>query len=115
MHLVDDRFIQPSQRRSVVIPVEMGADDHAFGHSPGIILLTYRRVLIRIAELVGKDRSFPVHLSGNSLNIRIQNQLARVEPETALRIVWAVNTIPIKLSGLNAHQINVPDATRALR
>ena len=53
----------------------------------------------------------PAQLTRDGLAVRVEQQLRRITPVTAVRRVRAVHAIPIVLARADARQVTVPDET----
>ena len=101
--------------RLSVPPIEGVIDHRRLRHSPRVIPKITRQIFVRVADHVTKHFVRPIHLAGDRLCVRIDEQLRAVETHPALRIVRAVNAIAVKLSRLDIRKKNVPDLVCLLR
>jgi hypothetical protein len=105
---VDDRLVVRDAWQVVTVPVEDRVDDHAHHH-------VGRRVGIvagcNIAKVVGEQCRVPVDPALDGLGVGVQEQLVGVEAVPAVRVVGAVNAVPVFLAGLDVRQVAVPHIT----
>ena len=106
VRLVDERRRIRRLRLAVARPVEERVDDDALHHVRGGVVVVAR---IRVAEVVAEQRLVPVDLAFDGLGVGVEQQLVRVEPLAALRVVVAVHAVAVALAGADRRQVRVPD------
>ena len=106
VRLVDDRVVVRDPRQRVVAPVEVRVDHDALGHEPGRVAGGHP---VRAVQLVAVQRRVPLDLPVDRLRVWVEQQLVRVEPVPAARLVPPVHPVPVPLAGLDAGQVPVPD------
>ncbi len=74
-------------------------DDDTFGYEAGVIPIVEGEVGLRITDPIPEQRVRPVDIAGNRLRVRIDQDLGWVESEADFRLVQAVDTVAIELSG----------------
>lgn len=106
VRLVDHRAVVVRTGTAVVTPVEVRID-HDRAHR------VRRRVevvaVVRLAERVAVDRLAPLDLPGDRTRVRVEEQLRRVAPLPALRLVRAVHPEAVALPRHHPGQIGMAD------
>ena len=108
MRLVDHRLVIRPPRRPVIRPVEVRVSHDIARHEGGAVAGADR---LRRADPVGEQGLVPLHLTRDGLAIRVEQQLRRIAPVTAVWRVRAVHAIPVVLTRADARQVAVPDET----
>ena len=111
--LVDDRLVPWRIGTTIAAPVEVRVDDdraRAVWRAVEIVL----RVL-RVLEMIGKDRLVPVPHAFDGLGVGIHQQLVRVAPLALLGCPWAVHAVAVALARPDLRQVDVPAERRDLR
>ena len=95
VRLVDHRLVVLVLRRPVVAPVEERVDDDGRHGVRGRVVVV---ALVRGVELVRVERRVAVDLPVDRLGVRVEQQLVRVAPVTARRVVRAVHAVAVPLA-----------------
>ena len=106
MRLVDHRLVIRRSRRPVTRPVEIRVGNDIARHERGAVAGADR---LRRAGPAGEQGLVPAHLARDGLAVRVEQQLRRIAPVTAVRRVRAVHAIPVALARADAGQVAVPD------
>src|SRR2546428_11207057 len=59
--LIEHGIMKRGKRRPVVLPIEAGNGDHAFGYSRGVVALIGLQILVGFAKFIAEDGSVPIH------------------------------------------------------
>ena len=109
MSLVNDRIMVGDVRVPVGAPVEVGVDHHRFHRVPGRVQRVHRRIVVRAFEPVGEQAFIAVDVAFDGIGVGVEQQLVRVAAQSPVRVVGAVDTVSVPLTGLDARQIVMPD------
>ena len=108
MRLIDHRLVIRRPRRPVTRPVEIRVDHDVARHERGAVAGADR---LRRAGPAGEQGLVPAHLARDGLAVRVEQQLRRIAPVTAVWRVRAVDAIPVMPARADAGQVAVPDET----
>ncbi len=111
VHLVDDRLVPRDARTHVVVvlPVEALVDDDALGHRRRVVdrvALEIRVVSVR--DVRQRAPRVEVDRAGDRLRVRVEQELARVEPVALRRRPAAVDAVRVVLPRADARHVPVP-------
>ena len=112
--LVDDRVAPAAAGRCVVLPVEAVVDDQALrDRGSGVLVVGLVVGVVRAVRGVRQDlRQAPVDLPLDRLRVRVDQELARVEPVAVVGLVGAVDAVAVALARMHAGQVAVPVVVR---
>ena len=109
MALVDHGLVPRNLRRAVTLPVERRIDHDALGHGAAGVAVVARQVLPGAAGGVAVHRIVPAHRPGDGPGVGVEDELGGIEAEALLRLVGAVDAVPVQLPGTGIGQIAVPN------
>src|SRR5262249_7864043 len=113
--LVDDG-VSPGNRRSTFFaPGEGFIDDHAFRYSTRVVAPVEREIGPRAAGAIPEMRVAPDQAPCELPRIRIDEELVRIETQSALGLIRAMNAVTVELSRHDIVEVAVPDLLGALR
>jgi len=104
--LIDDSLMPGDVGRRIVGPGEGSVDNRGQG-TVGSIIVIIEIVVVR--EAIAKHRLVPLHVSGHSFGIGVQDHLVSIESMTIVRLIWPVNSKAIQLSGATVRQVAMED------
>src|SRR5499433_1584353 len=113
--LVDDGVLPGDRRSTFFAPREGFVDDHAFRYSTRIVAPVEREVGARAARAIAKMRVAPDQTPCELPRIRIDEELVRIETQSALGLIRAVNAVTVELSRRDIVEVAVPDVLGAFR
>jgi hypothetical protein len=109
---VDHRPVPRDGGRAVAAPIERGVDHDPLRHAERAVRVVHDPVVPRLIERVGEGMGVPPNRSGQGARIRIDQQLGRVEPEPAGRLIGSVDPIAVVLARSDPVDVAVPDVIR---
>ncbi len=112
---VDDRVLPRDRGSEFFAPGKGFVDDHALRHSTRVVAPVEREVGSRAAGAIAEMRIAPDQAPCELLRIGIDEQLVRIEAQSALGMIRAVNPVTVQLSRCDIAKIAVPDILGALR
>ena len=110
--LVDEGRLERGARWRIVAPAERAVDHDRLGHERRRVALVGRPVLV--ADPIAEERVVPAHGSVQSLGVRVDEQLCRVEAVPVMRRIGPVHAVAVALAGARIGQVAVPDELAAL-
>src|SRR5260370_1769133 len=111
---IDHGLIPRRPRRAVIAPAELRFDDASQRREWRTVTFVEIRV-VACAMLIAIKRIVPAQVPADGLRVRIEYDFVRVEPMTPLRLVRAVNSVPVELPGPQVGQIDLPHFFSSLR
>src|ERR1700747_803649 len=112
---VDDRVWPGDRRAAFFTPCECLVDDPALRHSTRVVASVEREVGSRAAGAIPEMRVAPDESARELLGIGIDEQLVRIEAQSALGMISAVNPVTVELSRRDIIEVAVPDILGAFR
>src|SRR5262249_26132161 len=106
---VDDRVLPGDQRSTFFAPCEGFVDDHTLRHSSRVVSPVEREVGPRAARAIAEMRVTPDEAPGELPGIGIDEQFVRIEAQSALGGIRAVNRVTVELPRRNIIEVAVPD------
>src|SRR5262245_43794025 len=106
---VDDRVLPGDQRSTFFAPCEGFVDDHALWHSTRVVSPVEREVGPCAARAIAEMRVTPDKAPCELLGIGIDEQLVRIETQSPLGLIRAVNPVTVELSRRHIIEGAVPD------
>src|SRR5262245_2344213 len=106
---VDDRVLPGDRRSTFFAPCERFIDDHALWYSTSVVAPVEREVGARAAGAIAKMCVAPDEAPGELPSIGIDEQLVRIEAQSPLRVIRAVNPVTVELSRRNIIEVAMPD------
>jgi len=100
VQLVEDGALGRVPRRTIVAPVVRGVHHERAWGTRGAVLFVDRHLVT--AERIREHRRAPPNLARQRPGVRVGQQLRRIAPQPARRIVWAMHPEPIGLAGADA-------------
>ncbi len=88
------------------VPVEIGIDDHAFGHERRAVALVEGEVVAGF-HLVAEHRRIPFQRPGMGAGVGVEQQFVRVEAMPGLGLIRAVNAVAVEGARSDIRQIAV--------
>ena len=113
MDLINDRIRERRLRRTIVLPVKALIDHDRLRHAGRRVLVVADQIVAG-RHVVRKDGRFPVHLAGECLRVRIDQQLVGIEAKAGLRLPWPLDAIAVSLARLDVANHAMPHERRAL-
>ena len=107
--LVNHGLVPRNLRRAVAPPVERRIDHDTFGHGAAGVAVVARQVPPGAADGVAVHRIVPAHRPGDGPGVGVEDELGGIEAEALLRLVGAVDAVPVQLPGTGIGQIAVPN------
>src|SRR5262249_17892490 len=115
VRLVNDRVLPGNGRPAFCAPGEGLVDDHTLGHTARIVAPVKRKIAACATSAVAEMRIAPYEPPGELLRIRIDEELVRVEAQSALGLIGAMHPIAIELPRHHIAEIAMPDILGAFR
>ena len=109
VHLVDEHLAPGHARRAVVAPGEGFVQHGRQRREAGIVALVEREISLGVADAIAPHFVAPARLPGDSLGVRIEQDLVLVEAVSFGRIVGPIDAETVGLTGQNVGQVGVPD------
>ncbi len=114
MGLVNHRLVPRRVGRPVVVPRESRVHHQALGHGARRVTGVEGKVDRGIADGVAEELVTPTDRSAHRLGVRVDQQLAGIEPVSALGVVRSVDPVPVQRPGAHVGQVHVPDVVGLL-
>src|SRR5215470_9553413 len=115
MGFVDDSGTPAMARRAVIAPWVSGIVDHAFGHHWRTVPPVEDKIAAMRAQTVAKQCIVPDDAAVEPTSVRIDQQLIGIKTMPFIWRVRAMHAVAVKLAGLYALKIAVPDLVGSLR
>jgi hypothetical protein len=112
--LVNHRLVPRCVGGPVVLPGEGRVDHETLRHGAGRIPRVERKVFLPVADPVAEELVAPANGTAHRLGVRIDEQLAVVEPVPAGGLVGAVHPVAVQRAGPHVGEVRVPDVVRPL-
>ena len=112
MHLIDQSLVPWCTRMSVVAPAKLRIHHDTQRRTPCIVAKIDLQILSHMPDLMTEHGIGPPDPATNRSGVRIQQNFMSVEAMTGGRIKRTMHTIPVKLTGADVGQVNVPDTIR---
>ena len=111
--LVDDRLVPRSPRVRVVAPFEGRIENRGQRRERRVVPAVRRRVACGAVDGTGVDRIVPAQGAADSLRVRIEDHLGRVEAVPGARLARAAHPVAVQLPRPDVGQVAVPDEARS--
>ena len=105
--LVDDAVVERRPRRTVVRPVEVGADHDRPGHVRRAVRVV--EGALRVREAVVEQRLVPAHVAVDRDRVRVEQELGRVAAQASGGVVGPVDAVAVALPRAHVRRVAVPD------
>src|SRR5262245_12270058 len=106
---VDDRVLPGDRRSTFFAPCERFVDHHALWNSTSVVPPIEREVGARAAGAIPEMRVTPDEAPCELFGIGIDEQLVRIEAQSALGLIRAMNPVTVELSRHDIVEVAVPD------
>ncbi len=112
---VDDRVLPGNRRSTFFAPCEGFVDDDALRYSTRVVPPVEREVCPGAAGAIPEMRVAPDEAPGELLGIGIDEELVRIEAQSPLGLIRAMDPVTVELSRRDIIEVAVPDILGAFR
>src|SRR5439155_2507906 len=95
VHLVDDCVVPGRAERPVVAPRERRVDHRGQRRERRVVAVVEREVFLPVADAISEHLVAPPNGTRNRFRVWIQDNLARIETVTVLRLVRTVHAVTV--------------------
>src|SRR6266487_595501 len=115
MGFIDDRVLPGNRRSTFFAPGERFVDDDALRYSTRVVPPVEREVCPGAAGAIPEMRVAPDEAPGELLGIGIDEELVRIEAQSPLGLIRAIDPVTVELSRRDIIEVAVPDILGAFR